>query len=164
VFVHAISDAALRSVPCRAERDYAERLGLPVVTVLVDDADLRPTSYGTRQLVDYRTPDRRRAARLVADIIRAAQQRAPLPDPLPDPPEAPFGYVLRLADEVDRPRLDRDDQRRLLHELIEHLDGAPDPDVQASVRRLLRKLIEREDIVHSVAVLGQRVLDGAATE
>ena len=158
VVVHALSDAALGSEPCRAEREYADRLGLPVVPVLVGDADLRSTRYGTRQLVDYRSPDRRLVARLVGDVLRMAGRRAPLPDPLPDPPEAPFGYLLRLADELGRPSLDEDAQLRLLHKLIGHLDTAKDPQVETSLRRLLQQLVERKDVLHSVARMAGREL------
>ena len=55
VFVFALSDSSLRSKPCRAELDYAEALGLPILPVQIGQVSTyRTHPIFARQLVDYR--------------------------------------------------------------------------------------------------------------
>lgn len=158
VFLHVLSDASLASTPCRYERGYAEGLGIPIVAVQVAHTDLRTSRYGQRQVIDYLQPTRRLSARLVADVLRSAQQRGPLPSPPPPPPQMPFGYLMRLAEELDAREISLPEQWRIFQELAGHLEVAPDQGVRDTIVGLLHTLLKRGDSANAVCTVVRSLL------
>jgi serine/threonine kinase PknH len=119
VFVVALSNHTLRSKPCRAEMGYAKALGLPILPVQVGEVDsYRIDPIFTVQSVDYRHPDVTAGMALIAALRERAAERSELPDPLPEPPPIPFGYLQRLGTAVDSPEeLSPAEQATMLFEL-----------------------------------------------
>src|SRR5262245_3967098 len=132
-FLFAISEASLHSKACRAELDYAQRLGRTILPVAIDEVldQLLPPVLAETQHVP--AGDARRLAR----ALLALPATPPLPDPLPEAPAVPITYLVSLGDMVDRPELTLPEQRNLLGELKVRLD---DPDEAQAATALLRRL------------------------
>jgi hypothetical protein len=91
VFVFAMSDASLRSKPCRLELDYALALGRRILPVQVGDvASLREDSLAGFQMVRYSPDDDRCGIAVLEALADAARRVRPLADPLPPEPPIPF--------------------------------------------------------------------------
>lgn len=105
VLVFALSDRSLHSAPCRAELEYARRLGVPVLPVQVGSVrhrrDQLPDGrfHGSR-VFDHREGDPVEAVVLLLEIAAAAARRGPLPDPLPPPPPVPHETRVRLHAQI----------------------------------------------------------------
>lgn len=123
VFVVAVSDSCLQSKSCRAEMDYADALGLPVLPVIIGDVDsYRLDAIFTVQSVDFRNPDADSDAALVAAVRERAAERKALPDPLPDPPSIPYEYLQRTWVAIDSPEeLSPTEQSTILADLRQAL-------------------------------------------
>src|SRR4249920_330741 len=67
----AVSRASVNSQACRAERDYATKLGKPILPVAVEHmpAGLIPSDVARLQIIDYTRPDETSAFRLAAAIF-----------------------------------------------------------------------------------------------
>ena len=90
VFLFALSDNSLHSKPCRAERGYAQALGLPILPVQVGEiSSFRADPIFSRQLIDYRKPTSATGFALMGALNEHAAHRTDLPDPLPDAPPIP---------------------------------------------------------------------------
>ncbi len=152
VFVFALSDSSLRSKPCRAELEYAQALGLPVLPVQIGHvSSYRTDSVFTRQLVDYRDFTSRSGIALIAALHERADQRADLPDPLPEPPPIPFEYLVRLGAAIrGMAELTPAAQASMVFELRHALADEEDPSVLNDVRELLRILRRRRDATHAI--------------
>ena len=103
VFIFALSQNSIRSKPCQAQLRYAQDLGLPILPVqvgFVDSIQLSPLA--AIDSVDYQISTPAAAMRLVSALHRVRAQRQPLPEPLPDEPPVPFGYLIRLHDAISR--------------------------------------------------------------
>jgi actin-like ATPase involved in cell morphogenesis len=154
VFLYAVSDRSLESEPCQREYEYAEALGIPVLPVQVGPVlNLRTWRIGTHQVVDYRQRDVPQAIRLIQGLADARQQRGPLPDPLPRPPDIPHAYLFRIRVRLQPEELTFREQRAILFDLETELEGSG-PDVQADIVSLLKLLRSRSDaalkVVHDV--------------
>jgi hypothetical protein len=97
VFIFALSQNSIQSKPCQAELHYVQALGLPILPVQVGPVDsMQLNPLAMVQTIDYRTPTPSTAMRLLSALNRTRAQRQPLPSPLPEEPEVPFEYLIRL--------------------------------------------------------------------
>ncbi|MBV8861683.1 MAG: toll/interleukin-1 receptor domain-containing protein [Mycobacterium sp.] len=151
VFVVALSNSCLQSKPCRAEMDYAKVLGLPILPVIIGDVDsYRIDPIFTVQSVDFRNPDAGSGTALIAAIRERAAERKELPDPLPDPPPVPYGYLQRLGVAIDSPEeLSPTEQSTILSDLRQALRQEQDESVRDDIRRLLGALRRRSEVTHA---------------
>lgn len=162
-FVFALSPDALESVACRRESEYAAALGKPVLPILVTgevpQSRLSPALV-TIQYVDYREPSRDASLRLASALI-ALPPSLPLPEPLPDPPDAPISYLNQLAAEIrgDTP-LSYERQSALLLQLVRSLN---DPETAEDARLLLTQLRGRRDMLAEIAEEIDKALEITST-
>lgn len=161
-FVLVMDPASLDSTACRSEYGYADALGKPVLPILVSDAistNLLPAALSRFQYVDYVNPDREAAFRL-ARAITALPPAGPLPDPLPEPPEAPISYLGSLSEKVDTAAtLGYEEQCAIISDLRRSLR---DPETADDGRVLLEKLRRRRDLFATNADEIDELLKGAA--
>jgi uncharacterized membrane protein len=89
-FIAIVSRSSLRSEACRIERQYAARLGKPILPLAFEllSPGTLPSDISRLQIVDYSQPDEDAAYALFSAIMRLPAP-PPLPDPLPEPPDAP---------------------------------------------------------------------------
>jgi hypothetical protein len=104
----------------------------------------------TVQTVDYRSPTPSTAMRLLVALNRTRAQRQPLPSPLPDEPEVPFEYLIRLYTTIGGPDyLSPPDQAALVAQLQFGLREDGDHEAARSdIVMLLSKLRDREDVTY----------------
>src|SRR5262245_32902130 len=102
VFVFVLSSEALNSTACMRECNYAADLGKPILPVLVAEVsvNLLPPLLARTQFVDYRNPDRTAAFRLGRAFTTIPPPK-PLPDPLPDAPEAPISRLNIFTKQIE---------------------------------------------------------------
>jgi hypothetical protein len=154
VTLFLVSKTSLRSIACQREYRYALRLTKLVVPLLVgEDAseDILPPELRLTQLVDYRAGDKasmRELARALSVIAPAQFASRPLPDPLPEPPDAPVSQLASLIDRVNSRALPLAEQQTLLHEVMALVHSEEDGE---AAREVLRALRGRADVVASVA-------------
>lgn len=148
VFVVALSNNALASKPCRAELRYAQALRRPVLPVQIGPVDsVRVTPLATTQIIDYRNPVADTEIRLVAALQKRQELCGPLPSVLPEEPDVPFAYLMRLATALASPELSHYEQAGLVSELRNKLDeDCGDPAAQRDIVRLLYLLRDRPDV------------------
>jgi hypothetical protein len=101
-----VSRASANSQACRAEREYAAKLGKPILPIAVEHmpAGLFPADIARLQIVDYTQPDERAAFRLATAIFALPKPKA-LPSPLPPPPPIPQTRFGNLNDRIAAPSL-----------------------------------------------------------
>ena len=151
VFIFALSQHSIESKPCQAELQYAQALGLPILPVQVgpvDSMSLNPVA--TVQAIDYRHQTPNTGMRLIAALNRERARRQPVPSPLPDEPEVPFEYLIRLFTTISNPDyLTPRDQAALVAQLQVGLgeDGQHEA-ARNDIVMLLTKLHDREDATH----------------
>jgi formylglycine-generating enzyme required for sulfatase activity len=139
VFVFAISQRALRSVPCRLENQYAAALGKPIRLVQVGALTAVPTEYATIQYGHFSKKDKDALIDLI-DLIGAIN-RIPAGQPnnpnieKPPPPIAPLDEIAAILD--TQPEIEFKDQLALLYRLKE---AASDPTTRAQGLRLVAVL------------------------
>jgi hypothetical protein len=152
VFLFALSNNSLYSKPCRAERNYAQALGLPILPVQVGEiSSFRADPIFSRQLIDYRKPTSATGFALMGALNERAAERADLPDPLPDAPPIPYEYLQRLGALVHDPAiLTAPVQAEMLFELRNALHDEDDPTVLDDIRNLLRALRRRTDVTYAI--------------
>jgi serine/threonine kinase PknH len=152
VFVIALSSGALESKPCRAELEYAQALGKPILPVQVAELDNpRRNPLGAMQIIDYRYPGAGNSIELVSAVYAARAQASPLPEPLPEAPPEPFGYLMRLLDQISRPELNQREQAAVVAELRAGLeDDGADESIRSDIARLLHALRDRSDVMWSI--------------
>jgi DNA-binding beta-propeller fold protein YncE len=151
VFIFALSQNSIQSKPCQAELHYAQALGLPILPVQVGSVDsMQLNPLATVQTIDYRTRTPSTAMRLISALNRTRAQRQPLPSPLPDEPEVPFEYLIRLYTTVAGPdQLSPRDQAALVAQLQVGLREDGDHDAARNdIVTLLTKLRDREDVTY----------------
>jgi hypothetical protein len=150
-FVFVLDPASLDSTACKREWGYASELGKPILPVLVSDdvsSNLLPPALSRIQFVDYRTQDRDAAIRL-ARALATLPPAAPLPDPLPEPPETPVSYLGTLTAQVgSTSTLTFEEQCGLVVDLRRALR---DPGTAHDARTLLETLRRRRELFASVA-------------
>jgi hypothetical protein len=165
VFVFALSENSLQSKPCRAEADYAEQLGLPILPVQIGEVEsYRDDSIFTKQLIDYRQPTGADGIELWEALQNLAARKKDLPDPLPDPPPIPFEYLLLIGEQIkSREPISFSEQTAILTQLRQSFWDEKDPGVRADIRKLLKHLRNRADVtVAAVREIDFLVQSGSA--
>jgi hypothetical protein len=151
VFIFALSQNSIQSKPCQAELHYAQTLGLPILPVQVGPVDsMQLNPLATVQAIDYRNPTPNTGMRLIAALHRERARRQPLPSSLPDEPEVPFEYLIRLYTTIAGPDyLSPPDQAALVAQLQFGLREDGDHEAARNdIVMLLTKLRDRRDITY----------------
>lgn len=150
VFVVALSSSALESKPCRAQLQYAQALGKPILPVQVAELDsARRNPLAMMHAIDYRYPGAGNSIDLVAAVQEARARAAPLPQPLPEAPPMPFAYLMRLAHQVSGPELSPQEQAALIAELRAGLeDDGAEESIRREIATLLHMLRDRPDVTY----------------
>ncbi len=150
VFVLTLSEHSIRSQPCRTELDYAKALGIPIVPVQIGPVkSLLTAPIAELQVVNYQERTATAGIRLFAAITTGAADQRALSDPLPDPPPAPFAYLLRVATMIAELNLRSDDQAAVLGQLRYALHNEEDNRARANAINLLRQLRQRPDCTYN---------------
>lgn len=99
LIIPAVSDALIKSKPCRDELKYAFDLGKNVLPVKIAPADLKLAmpQLAVLEIVDFTEPAG--AVHLDGSIKNLPRSR-PLPSPLPEPPPAPLSPLSALSEEI----------------------------------------------------------------
>lgn len=159
VFVFALSQKALDSVPCQREFNYADKLGKPILPVLVAEVvslNLLPPELSQIQFVDYLKQDRETVLNL-ARAFTSVPTPKPLPDPLPEPPDVPISYLGSLKEQIETtPALDFQEQSALIIDLKKNFR---DPKTSDDARSLLESLRRRRDLFATIRDEIDEILD-----
>jgi serine/threonine kinase PknH len=101
------------------------------------------------QIIDYREPTVDAGIQLVTAVHALRGKPVPLPDPLPEEPPVPFGYITRLGNTLAEKELSPQQQTQLLVELRQGLDeDGDDPSARSDIAQLLRMLRLRHDVTY----------------
>ncbi len=148
VFIIALSNNALASKPCAAELRYAQALRRPILPVQIGSVDsVRVTPLAATHIIDFRNPFPDNEIRLLAAVQKCRAQCGPLPEVLPEEPEVPFAYLMRMASVLSHPALSHHDQAGLVLELRHKLaEDCADPAALRDIVRLLYLLRDRPDV------------------
>lgn len=145
LFIFALSQTALDSLPCQHEYGYAHALNkriLPVLIGDVDDLHMLPPDLQSIHFEDYRKATREAGLRL-SRTLRDLPLALPLPDPLPPPPPTPLPLLAYIAEQVKAHILTDKAQKLLMsniRDLLKH------PDKVQSCLNLLEILEKRLDL------------------
>ncbi|UXA06632.1 sensor domain-containing protein [Mycobacterium sp. SMC-2] len=150
VFIVALSNNWLQSKPSQTELRYARALNRPILPVRIGDIDsMRVNPLASLQIIDYREPTVDAGIQLVTAVHALQSKPVPLPDPLPDEPPVPFGYITRLGNTLAEKELSPQQQTQLLIELRQGLDeDGDDPSARGDIAQLLRMLRLRHDVTY----------------
>ncbi|MEE6175139.1 sensor domain-containing protein [Mycobacterium sp. 050134] len=150
VFIVALSNNWLQSKPSQAELRYARALNRPILPVQIGDIDsMRVNPLATLQIIDYRDPTVDAGIQLVTAVHALQSTPVPLPDPLPDEPAVPFGYITRMGNTLSEKELSPQQQTQLLIELRTGFDeDGDDPSARGDIAQLLRMLRLRHDVTY----------------
>ena len=150
VFLVALSNNWLRSKPSQAELRYAQALGRPILPVRIGAVDsMRVNPVATLQIIDYQEPSVEAGIQLVTALHALQAKPQPLPDPLPEEPPVPFGYITRLGNTLTEKELSPQQQIQLLIELRSGLEqDGDDPSARSDIAQLLRMLRMRHDVTY----------------
>ncbi|SPM42154.1 serine/threonine-protein kinase [Mycobacterium numidiamassiliense] len=150
VFVVALSSNWLQSKPSQSELRYAQALNRPILPVRIGDiSSMRVNPLAALQIIDYRDPTVDASIQLVTAIHSLVDKPQPLPDPLPDEPPVPFGYITRLGNQLTEKELSPQQQLQLLVELRSGLDeDGDDPSARSDIAQLLRMMRMRHDVTY----------------
>jgi len=150
VFLVALSSNWLQSKPSQSELRYAQALNRPILPVRIGDIDsMRVNPLAALQIIDYRNPTVDAGIQLVTAVHSLTAKPQPLPDPLPEEPSVPFGYITRLGNTLAEKELSPQQQPQLLVELRSGLDeDGDDPSARSDIAQLLRMLRLRHDVTY----------------
>ncbi|MEB3979788.1 sensor domain-containing protein [Mycobacterium sp. 663a-19] len=150
VFVVALSSNWLQSKPSQSELRYAQTLNRPILPVRIGDiGSMRVNPLAALQIIDYRNPTVDAGIQLVTAIHSLTAKPQPLPDPLPEEPPVPFGYITRLGNVLAEKELSPQQQLQLLVELRSGLDeDGDDPSARSDIAQLLRMMRLRHDVTY----------------
>ncbi|OBF73061.1 hypothetical protein A5750_15665 [Mycobacterium sp. 852002-51613_SCH5001154] len=150
LFLVALSSNWLQSKPSQSELRYAQALNKPILPVRIGDiGSMRVNPLAALQIIDYRNPTVDAGIQLVTAVHSLTAKPHPLPDPLPDEPPVPFGYITRLGDMLAEKELSPQQQLQLLVELRSGLDeDGDDPSARSDIAQLLRMLRLRHDVTY----------------
>jgi hypothetical protein len=150
VFIVALSNNWLQSKPSQSELRYARALNRPILPVRIGDVDsMRVNPLAALQIIDYRDPTVDAGIQLVTAVHALRGKPVPLPDPLPEEPPVPFGYITRLGNQLAEKELSPQQQLQLLVELRSGLDeDGDDPSARGDIAQLLRMLRLRHDVTY----------------
>jgi hypothetical protein len=151
VFIYVLTPRSLDSDACRREHGYATALGKTVIPILAAEGvstNLLPPALAQLQFVDYRSRDRAAAFRL-SRAFGAVPPPVPLPNPLPEAPEAPISYLGGVAHRLAAtPVLSQEEQSVLLIDLKGRLR---DHETAEDARSLLKQFRKRPELLASIA-------------
>jgi hypothetical protein len=151
VVIFAVSDRSTASKPCQAELRYAQQLQIPVLFLIIGEVTGSGNSAFTADAIDYRDSSRAGALALMSALHERAGRRRPLPDPLPEPPQIPYGFLLRIGGMIrSSEEISFDEQRSMLLDLEGGLEDDDDT-VRDDVRKLLLALRARSDVTYTTA-------------
>ena len=152
VVVATVSRASIESDACRAERDYAARLGKPILPLALEHVSpgLFPPDIARIQVIDYTRPNEAAALKL-AGAIFAYPQGQPLPVPLPAPPDMPKTRFSDLNELIRKPTLTREEQLGILVRLEEALGPSSNPDDRQLAAEMLGVMAQRQDLYEQAA-------------
>lgn len=153
VIVLALSPAALKSVPCQRERDYAYALGKHIIPVQISDGidyDNLPLRIAELQIINYITPNIAAVTQL-ARALAVAPRNQPLPEPLPEPPPVPIDETRLLRDELRDDDLPRSEQARIFFRLRDLYREADEPEQRKEAMDVLQQLRRHPNLVAVVA-------------
>ncbi|ORW96545.1 hypothetical protein AWB92_06230 [Mycobacterium sp. IEC1808] len=150
IFVVALSNNWLQSKPSQSELRYAQALNRPILPVRIGDIDsMRVNPLAALQIIDYREPTVDAGIQLVTAVHSLQAKPQPLPDPLPEEPPVPFGYITRLGNTLAEKELSPQQQLQLLVELRQGFDeDGDDPSARGDIAQLLRMLRLRHDVTY----------------
>ena len=150
IFVVALSNNWLQSKPSLSELRYAQALNRPILPVRIGDVDsMRVNPLAALQIIDYREPTVDAGIQLVTAVHALRGKPVPLPDPLPEEPPVPFGYITRLGNQMAEKELSPQLQLQLLVELRSGFDeDGDDPSARSDIAQLLRMLRLRHDVTY----------------
>ena len=160
VFVFALSNASWRSKPCRLELEYAEKLGIPVLPVLIGPLESMFISLAEKQIIDYSSRSADAVVALVAALAELTAHPVVLPRPLPEPPEVPFEYLFRIASVMGPQQISPDRQEELVGKLRRNLKEEEDDVARTDIVKLLRELRERRELTVQNAMEIDEILAG----
>lgn len=116
VFVFALSQPALRSIPCQREREYAVALGKPILLIQVGTVNAVPVEYATVQYEDFSKGNPRTLLRLIGGINNEPENQPTNPNAVR--PLAPIAPVEEIAATLDtQADLDFNDQAAIFYNL-----------------------------------------------
>ena len=140
------------SEACRSERDYAARLGEPILPLALEcvPPGLFPADKARIQVIDYTRPDEAAALKLAGAIFAYPQGR-PLPNPLPAPPDMPQTRFSDLNALIRKRTLTREEQLGILVRLEEALGPSSHPDDRQTAAEMLGIMAQRQDLYEQAA-------------
>jgi hypothetical protein len=145
--VVALSPHLVKSDAAARERWYAQRLGKPLVPVMVAEVEVMdlPAEFAGMPIVDL--ANNPLALIQLDKALSELRPAPPLPTPLPSPPEAPASYLVELRHKIRQPRLSYEQQI----DLVNTIRGLSD-DLENSkeTRKLLVTFSERSDLDNRV--------------
>lgn len=152
VVVAAVSRASMDSEACYSERDYAARLGKPILPITLErvPTGLFPADIARIQVIDYTRPDEAAALKLATAIFAHPQGKA-LPDPLPAPPEMPRTRFSDLNELIRKRTLTREEQLGILVRLEEALGSSSNQDDRQTAAEMLEEMARRPDLYEQTA-------------
>jgi len=160
VLVFLITPQSVSSTACMREYGYAAALRRAILPILIADGvrtNLLQPALAQIQFIDYRHQDRSAALRL-ARALATVSSPGPLPDPLPESPEAPISYLGGLAEQIEtRSTLSYEQQSALVVDLKK---GLRDPETLNDARSLLDRLRRRRDLMATIAEEIDELLEG----
>ena len=165
VFIAALSENWEHSRPCRAELEYAQALGLPIIPVQIGPLkSMVLNRLGHLQIIDYRKPTADTGIMLTTEVRVRRDGRRPLASPLPPEPPVPFEYLMRFNSQLDR-SLGPREQEAILNELRTDLyvDGR-DEVARSGITLLLGRLREHHDVTALIQQQADTLLELAATQ
>jgi uncharacterized membrane protein len=164
-FIAIVSGSSLKSEACRIERQYAARLGKPILPLAIEElsAGRLPSDISRLQIVDCSRLDENTAYALMAAIMQLPAF-TPLPDPLPEPPDAPSSYWGNIGDQINAQTLTLDQQYAIVGHLEDALAPTADPAEKPVALDLLSQMEKRVDLYAKVdrriALLKQKTSNG----
>lgn len=150
--VVGVSRAALKSVACQREREYAMRLGKSILPLTFEPMNTipLPADIAWLQAYDYSAPNAN-SGFVVMGALSALPAAPPLPNPLPHPPTMPPPPLANLVQLLNQPQLSQNDQFAVIGQLEVALGPGNDAQERAVAMDLLRQMAERPELLQSVA-------------
>lgn len=154
LFVFALSDAALDSIPCQREYRYASALKKRILPVIIKKSkrlsDL-PAELRQIQFVAYEGRTRSQTMSLAGSIARLPSAN-PLPEPMPARPAIPISDESRLYDEIlkrlDAANLSHDEQKSLIYDIAELAENRP---YRGKAAELYQRLVDHPTVLKNIA-------------
>ncbi len=161
VFIFTLSPETLNSDPCSRELSYALALRRHVLPLRIAkiNTSLLPKAIRKLQILDYQ-PSSRPQIITLSRTLNELEPPGPLPNPLPQEPEAPLLDVIGLNERVNSESLSLDAQKLLVYDL-ERLMHDEETTEDAIV--LLSILLKRGDLFAAIEKAIKELLEEAKT-